>query len=80
MLSRISQQYSADLFEFAWVLDLVLDEANGESDFRSLSSRLGMKASQIKFLILLTRDFVKYPVQHYKNRIFRIKTELSRLP
>lgn len=74
VLSRVSRLYSADLFEFAWVLDLVLDEGNGESDFRSLGSRLGIKASQLKFLILLTRDFVKHPVQHYKKRIFRIET------
>ena len=80
LLTKISRQRSADLFEIAWALDLILDEDNGESDFRSLGRRLGMSTTQIKFLTLLTRDFVKYPVQHHKNRIFRVKTELSRSP
>lgn len=74
LLAKISRQHSAELFEIAWALDLILDEDNGECDFRSLGSRLGLKASQLKFLILLTKDFVKYPVQHHKNRIFRVDT------
>ncbi|MGI9279999.1 MAG: hypothetical protein ACR2PX_10255 [Endozoicomonas sp.] len=80
LLSRVSRQHSADLFEFAWVLDLALDDYNGESDFKSMLRRLNLKRPQIKFLILLTRNFVKHPVEHYKNRIFRIKLGLSYLP
>ncbi|WP_422410196.1 MULTISPECIES: hypothetical protein [unclassified Endozoicomonas] len=79
-LTNISSQHSTVLSELARFLDLALDETNGESDFKSITNRLELKSSQIKFLILLTKDFVKHPVQHYKNRIFRIKTNLNRSP
>ncbi|WP_062270704.1 hypothetical protein [Endozoicomonas arenosclerae] len=80
LLSDISQKYSAKLFVCAWALDLLLDAEDGEYSLKKLSQYLQIKQGEAKFIILISSQFMKYPVQHYQGRVFRVVTTISETP
>ena len=73
LISTVSQMYAKELFEFARMLDLFIDDQNGETDFKNLKRHLRLGENQLKILILLSGEFLKMPVHHFQNRVYRIK-------